>query len=97
VPKNYHSFRPGTSIPIIDLIYLYAIAQQLAPHLDACLSESAYAYRINPKAQKSDEPLFQDKKDPELADELSSKDVIAETDDVFDEDDVEFPYNWFFN
>jgi hypothetical protein len=97
IPKNDHSFRPGTSIPLIDLIYLFAIAQQLAPQLDAHLSESAYAYRLNPKANKSNEPLFRDKKDSEQPEELSSKDIIVETDDLSEGDDVEFPYNWFFN
>lgn len=97
IPKNYHSFRPGTSIPVIDLIYLYAIAQQLAPHLDSCLSESAYAYRLNPKAHKLNEPLFRNKADSEKLDEPSSKEIMIDTDNVSNGDDVEFPYNWFFS
>lgn len=97
IPKNDRSFRPGTSIPIIDLIYLFAIAQQLAPHLDAHLSESAYAYRLNPKANKADEPLFRDKKDYESDDTSPTEGLTANIEDDTEVGDVEFPYNWFFN
>lgn len=43
VPKNFHSVRPGTVVPVVDLIVLYAIVQQLAPALDVILCDSAYA------------------------------------------------------
>ena len=49
VPKNDHSVRPGTVVPPVDLIVLYAIAQQIAPELDQALSDCVYSYRLNPR------------------------------------------------
>lgn len=93
VPKNDHSVRPGTVVPVLDLIVLYAIAQQLAPLLDPQLSDSAYAYRLNPKAAKSGQPLFKDKSAPETdaADDDESEDEAEDT------TGTDFPYNWFAN
>lgn len=65
VPKSDHSFRPGTTIPVLDLVVLYAIAQQLAPPLDETLGDSAYAYRLNPKHEERRQALFRDKDSPE--------------------------------
>lgn len=94
VPKNDHSVRPGTVIPIVDLIVLYAIAQQLAPFLDNLLSDSAYAYRFNPKVNKSSEPLFKDKvklHNKELGENTeNNKDLENET-----AVEVSFPSGWF--
>lgn len=95
VPKNYHSVRPGTVVPAIDLLVLYAIIQQLAPFLDKILPESAYAYRINPKSKKSGEHLFRHKSPPNSEndngnddnDSMSSKGEL----------NINFPYNWFIN
>ena len=96
VPKNDHSVRPGTVIPVVDLIILYSIAQQLAPFLDNLLSDSAYAYRFNPKANKSKEPLFKDKA------KLHNKELDENTktdNNLEDETAVEvgFPSGWFEN
>jgi hypothetical protein len=52
VPKNHHSFRPGTTIHPIDMMVLYAIIQQLAPQLDPHLQECVYAYRLNLRWQE---------------------------------------------
>ncbi|MFH1564044.1 MAG: RNA-directed DNA polymerase [Nitrospirota bacterium] len=87
VPKNYHSTRPGTVIPLVDLIVLYAIAQQLAPLLDKCLSESAYAYRLNPQAGKKGEHLFKHRNEPQSDNQI--------LDDSDADDEVDFPYAWF--
>lgn len=92
VPKNDHSVRPGTVIPIVDLIVLYALAQQLAPLLDPLLSDSAYAYRLNPKAGKSQQPLFQDRNDPHAKDDEPHKAEEEET-----SIEAEFPSGWFAN
>ena len=94
VPKNFHSVRPGTVIPLVDLIVLYAIAQQLAPLLDAFLTESAYAYRLNPKSKKSGESLFKDWEEPKVDAETetpSQSTGESENDDL----EIDFPYNWF--
>ena len=96
VPKNDHSVRPGTVIPVVDLIILYSIAQQLAPFLDNLLSDSAYAYRFNPKANKSKEPLFKGKA------KLHNKELDENTktdNNLEDETAVEvgFPSGWFEN
>lgn len=88
VPKSDHSVRPGTVIPPIDLIVLYAIAQQLAPPLDAALAECAYAYRLNPRREDRSQPLFTDRESPEDATEVDQDGQAAE---------VGFPYNWFDN
>lgn len=95
VPKTDHSVRPGSVIPIIDLIVLYALAQQLAPLLDPFLSDSAYAYRLNPKRDRSRQPLFKDRSEPESPE--------AEPDDLRSDENegvvapIDFPYNWFIN
>ena len=97
VPKNDRSVRPGSTLPIIDSIYLYAIAQRLAPLLDPLLSDSAYAWRLNPSADRSGQPLFTDRSDPEPAPDPP---VAAVTEDTASEDedpDIDFPYNWFAN
>ena len=60
VPKNGHSVRPGTVIPPMDLIVLYAIAQNIAPALDRALSDRVYSYRLNPHRARSRQPLFSD-------------------------------------
>lgn len=88
VPKNKHSVRPGTVIPFIDLVVLYAIAQQLAPELDETLCDSAYAYRLNPKRARRDQ-LFTARGVPE---QQEQKTVDEEEDD---DEDIGFPYNWF--
>lgn len=94
VPKNEFTVRPGTVISPIDLIVLYALAQQIAPQINSLLSNSAYAYRLNPKSEKSGEALFTqvdipkgEENNPEYKDEGP--------DDVDDAED--FPYNWFAN
>jgi retron-type reverse transcriptase len=98
VPKSSHSFRPGTTIPLIDLIYLYAIAQQLAPALDAQLSASAYAYRLNPSAHKSTEPLFRDReRDEKQGEAIAGISSERNADDLSEDEIIEFPYNWFVN
>jgi hypothetical protein len=86
VPKNDHSSRPGTSISIVDLIVLYAIAQRLAPQLDHFLCDSVYSFRLNPKAQMSGEPLFKDRPDVEVQEGFEPGLEPAESD---------FPYDWF--
>lgn len=91
VPKNDHSSRPGTSLSIIDLIVLYAIAQRLAPLLDPSLCDSVYSFRLNPKADRSQEPLFKDRTDNETQQQEVQQDEVPE--DV----EVDFPYDWFFN
>lgn len=98
IPKNDYSVRPGTTIPIVDLIVLYAIAQQLAPLLDPFLSDSAYAYRLNPKAEKSRQPLFKDKISPHAGEGKGTHDE-AEREEEEEETsvDVEFPSGWFVN
>ena len=100
VPKNDHSVRPGTTIPLIDLIVLYAIAQQLAPLLDPLLSDSAYAYRLNPKAGEPNQPLFKDRSESESDDKMAKKKDSEknEGNEEEDEDDEpDFPYDWFIN
>jgi len=99
VPKSHHSVRPGTTIPPVDLIVLYAIIQQLAPLLDKTLSDSAYAYRLNPKRDKKRQALFTDKESPE-EDVVLEGNVQQEADEDETELEVEkigFPYNWFAN
>lgn len=94
VPKNEHSVRPGSTIMPMDLIVLYAIAQQLAPLLDSCLSDSIYAYRLNPKAGKSNEHLFINKDKPNSRTKNDdNNEVINETTEA----EIGFPYNWFRN
>lgn len=99
VPKNYHSVRPGTVIPLIDLIVLYAIGQQLAPLLDPFLSDSAYAYRLNPKAGKSGQHLFKPKDipEPDKEDEDKADNSLSDNQNEEDNPDADFPYNWFVN
>jgi len=98
VPKNDYSVRPGTTIPLVDLIVLYAIIQQLAPRLDLLLSESAYAYRLNPKAGKSGQHLFRDRSEPSPTDEEDVEDGKFEFEDEEESIvEVDFPYNWFVN
>ena len=94
VPKNDHSVRPGTVVPIVDLIVLYAITQQLAPFLDKLLSDSAYAYRFNPKANKSNEPLF---KDRAKLNQINPEEDTKIDKNIEDETAVEvgFPSGWF--
>lgn len=89
VPKNDHSSRPGTSLSIVDLIVLYAIAQRLAPLLDPYLCESVYSFRLNPKAGRSELPLFKDKTETQEQDAPEG----GETEEV----ESDFPYDWFFN
>jgi retron-type reverse transcriptase len=95
VPKNFHSVRPGTVIPPIDLIVLYSIAQQLAPLLDVFLSDSAFAYRLNPRAGKSGEHLFKDKEEPKAQGAKPDDKIPAIIEKASEETD--FPYNWFIN
>jgi len=95
VPKNDHSFRPGTSIPPIDLIVLYATMQQLAPPLDKTLSECAYAYRLNPRRDERRQPLFSERESPE--DGLQDGDVQQQTNDEEQLEEIGFPYGWFQN
>ena len=93
VPKNDHSVRPGTKIELVDLIVLYAIVQQLAPLLDPSLCQSAYAYRLNPRAGRSGQPLFADATDPGAPEEDAEDGGTADEAEVV----VDFPYNWFVN
>jgi retron-type reverse transcriptase len=97
VPKSYHSVRPGTVIPIVDLIVLYAIAQQLVPLLDPLLSDSTYAYRLNPQAIQSGHHLFKTKDAPESTNMAKSQDGEEPENAEESETEVEFPYNWFVN
>jgi hypothetical protein len=97
VPKNDRSVRPGSTLPIIDSIYLYAIAQRLAPLLDPLLCDCAYAWRLNPSADRSGEPLFSDRSQSqdnrEAPPEGPFEDSISDTEDQ----ETEFPYDWFAN
>ncbi len=97
VPKNDHSVRPGTTIPPIDLVVLYAIVQQLAPPLDETLSESVYAYRLNPRRDERGQPLFGRRQSRE--DSPQGRDLQPEVNDqeVEDIEQTGFPYNWFIN
>lgn len=95
VPKSDHSVRPGTTIPPIDLIILYAIAQQLAPPLDTTLSESVYAYRLNPRREDGEQPLFGARESPE--DAVQEGDAQQQTHDEEQMEETGFPYNWFQN
>ena len=98
VPKNDHSVRPGTVIPVIDLIVLYAIAQQLAPVLDTLLSDSSYAYRLNPKSKKSREPLFKAKGETLVDKKEDGQELADEDENEVDELlDIDFPSGWFAN
>jgi hypothetical protein len=84
VPKNNYSVPPGSTVSVPDLVVLFAIVQVLAPHLDAKLLPCVYSYRLNPKREKKDKPLFiADKAQPEKPTEPT-----VETDD-------EFPSSWF--
>jgi len=96
VPKNFHSVRPGTVVPIVDLIVLYAIIQQLAPALDVFLCDSAYAYRLNPKSNKPREPLFKDKSQIQSEAEKEPEQVNVEIQGD-DEVEIDFPSGWFVN
>lgn len=96
VPKNFHSVRPGTVVPIVDLIVLYAIVQQLAPALDVFLCDSAYAYRLNPKSKKPREPLFKDKSQSQPEIEKESGQAAKENQEE-DEEEIDFPSGWFVN
>ncbi len=96
VPKNFHSVRPGTVVPIVDLIVLYAIIQQLAPALDVFLCDSAYAYRLNPKSKKPKEPLFKDKSQSQSEIEKEPGQVVVESQED-DEGEIDFPSGWFVN
>lgn len=97
VPKNDHSYRPGSSIPLVDLIVLYALAQQLVPLLDSQLSDSVYAYRLNPEADASMQPLIKNKKGTPDTKQHSVNDPKKLVEEQEDLADVEFPYNWFIN
>jgi retron-type reverse transcriptase len=92
VPKNDHTYRPGSSVAPVDLIVLYAIAQQLAPPLDKKLSASAYAYRLNPKRDEEEQPLFSGRPVPEAEPEGPKR--AAGEDEA---EGVGFPYDWFSN
>ena len=91
VPKNYHSVRPGTVIHLIDLVVLYTLAQVIAPIFDKCLSDCVYSYRLNPKAQKSNESLFKNARDQnkEPKETFNDEDETAIT--------ADFPSGWFIN
>jgi retron-type reverse transcriptase len=93
VPKSEYSVRPGTVINVVDLIVLYAIAQQIVGLIDPILSESVYAYRLNPRAGRSGEHLFRHKEHVERESE-DEEEVVEEIDDL---EDLDFPYNWFEN
>lgn len=95
VPKNEHSVRPGTVIAMVDLIVLYAMAQQLAPLLDPFLSDSAYAYRLNPRADESRQPLFKDREDPHATDDNETHGESGAEEETSIE--VAFPSGWFAN
>ena len=96
VPKNYHSVRPGTVIPPADLIVLYAIAQQIAPALDAALSDCVYSYRLNPRRARPGQPLFDAlRSNEEPRDEHAEVDAPVGDGDATAE--IGFPYNWFAN
>lgn len=95
VPKNLHSVRPGTTVSPIDLIVLYAITQQLAPLLDPLLSDSTYAYRLNPKAEESNEHLFKNREELTKTCIETNRENLLNNEDV--ENDIDFPYNWFRN
>ncbi|MBI4707639.1 MAG: hypothetical protein HY761_06915 [Candidatus Omnitrophica bacterium] len=96
VPKNDHSVRPGAVISVIDLIVLYALIQQIAPIIDPFLSDSAYAYRLNPKADKPREPLFKDRSEVH-----SDKGQKKQKENAQEEEETAveggFPSNWFEN
>lgn len=102
VPKNEHSCRPGTTVMPVDLIGLYALAQQLVPMLDPLLSDSARAYRLNPKSSKSGQPLLASKNEQGGQDKVETQVAIAEAAATTEEDSeqdtgAEFPYDWFAN
>jgi len=92
VPKNDYSTRPGTTIPAVDLIVLYALAQQLAPLLDPCLCDSVCAYRLNPRREGKDQPLFSQK---EQAIQAEADGDQQDGDNPVDRRTAGFPYDWF--
>jgi hypothetical protein len=80
------------------MMVLYCIAAQLAPPLDLLLSESTYAYRLNPKRTIREQPLFKDRKEPEDArspgEDQKSEDISSDEEPA---EGGEFPYDWFKN
>jgi hypothetical protein len=97
VPKNDHSSRPGTSLPVVDLIVLYAIAQRLAPLLDPYLCDSVYSFRLNPNAERSEQPLFKDRTEERDATTPLETPVGDTTAEGAEDLEIDFPYDWFSN
>jgi retron-type reverse transcriptase len=98
-PKNEYSTRPGTTIALIDTIVLYAIMQELAPILDNTLSDSAYAYRLNPKRGGRGEHLFKEKEHQLEEDKRDQGDPEVEIEEleIAEDIEIEFPSSWFVN
>lgn len=99
IPKNRYSVRPGTIVNIVDFIVLYAIVQQVTGLLDPILSDSVFAYRLNPKAGKSGQHLFANRQPEAGANEevAEQKDNRPGEDGSEEDNAFDFPYNWFPN